>query len=302
MTTTLQPQDRERVAGRLLRSSERHSYDPVVDLDWTTPLDPALPAMPLHRVSLYGTPLWESLDERQRVLLSWHEMGEHHQRRPLVRDHPDAGPAAVRLRPGPADRARAVRPDRGRRRDPARGDVRPGRRRCSAPGARYRPASPAAPLGRLFKTIAARPALFAPTLVAEETLDRLQREMRRRGRPAAADPGGVAGSTSRRRPGTSRTPGRRCCARRRKLGRAELARHRHVAAIAGLLIVDGFVDPAVYRSVDLDPATAVAQARGNAYRRETRRWMGEKVTTFLSEAGMIGGPSTALWRRAGLIG
>src|SRR5256885_1993082 len=82
MTATLQvtsagtlrtAQDRERVATRLLRSSARHSYDPVVDLDWATPLDPTVPAMPLHRTSLYCTPLWETLDEERRVQLSWHE-------------------------------------------------------------------------------------------------------------------------------------------------------------------------------------------------------------------------------------
>ena len=61
------------VAERLLRASEKHSLDPDVEVDWTAPLDPALPAVPLHRVSLNGIPLWEAMTHEQRVQLSWHE-------------------------------------------------------------------------------------------------------------------------------------------------------------------------------------------------------------------------------------
>ena len=63
-------QDREKVAARLLRASERLSYDPVTDIDWDQPLDPTLFAIPEHRVSLYGTEMWERMPHEQRVALS----------------------------------------------------------------------------------------------------------------------------------------------------------------------------------------------------------------------------------------
>ena len=47
---------------------------------------------------------------------------------------------------------------------------------------------------------------------------------------------------------------------------------------------------------------AVRQARANPHARETRTWMAERVTEFLGAAGMIGGRSGPLWRRAGLVG
>ena len=51
------------VAGRLLRSSARHSYDPEVDIDWSAPIDPTLWGMQPERMSLYGTHLWDRMTE-----------------------------------------------------------------------------------------------------------------------------------------------------------------------------------------------------------------------------------------------
>jgi hypothetical protein len=46
---------------------------PAVDIDWDAPLDPQKTWPPEHRVSLYGTPLWATLDQDGRRELAKHE-------------------------------------------------------------------------------------------------------------------------------------------------------------------------------------------------------------------------------------
>ena len=308
MTATLQAssspavraaQDRERLATRLLRSSERHSYDPVVDLDWAAPLDPTVPAMPLHRLSLYGTPLWESLDDERRVQLSWHEWAsitsvglwfEVILMQGLLRYVYDRSPHSAHAQYGLTEVG-----------DETRHAVMFGRiAEQLAPGARYRPSARVHSLGRLFKTLGSGPAFFSATLVAEETLDRLQRDMQ-------DDPSILALTRDSSRIHVTEEARHVSYAREAvlrqtpQLGRAALSWHRQVAAIAATLIVDSFVDPAVYTAVGLDSAEAVRQVKASPYHAATRRWMGEKVTAFLRDTGMIGGSSTLLWRRASLI-
>jgi hypothetical protein len=77
--------------------------------------------------------------------------------------------------------------------------------------------------------------------------------------------------------------------------------HRHVCAVISCLIIDSMVDPRVYASVGIKPSEGRAAAMANPNYQATRRWMGEKITAFLKENGLIGGPSTLLWKRAHLI-
>src|SRR5579885_771878 len=65
---------RTRTALRLLGSSAKNSYDPLTDIDWDAPVRTDLAMMPLERVSLYGTPLWDRMSPEQRVQLARHEM------------------------------------------------------------------------------------------------------------------------------------------------------------------------------------------------------------------------------------
>src|SRR3954454_9603616 len=64
---------RHATAARLLKSSAKKSYDPAVDIDWYAPLPADRIWVPEHRVSLYGTDLWERLTPEQRVALGKHE-------------------------------------------------------------------------------------------------------------------------------------------------------------------------------------------------------------------------------------
>ncbi len=64
---------RERIAGRLLRSTAARSYDPELDIDWSAPPEEGKIYLPEHRSTLYGTALWDRLTPDQRRELGKHE-------------------------------------------------------------------------------------------------------------------------------------------------------------------------------------------------------------------------------------
>ena len=65
---------RNQVSERLLKGSVRKSYAPVVDIDWEAPLDPDKFFLPPRIVSLYGTPLWDSMSREEQIELSRQEL------------------------------------------------------------------------------------------------------------------------------------------------------------------------------------------------------------------------------------
>ncbi len=292
-------QDREQVAGRLLRSSAKLSYDPETDLDWEQELDPSLFAIPEHRVSLYGTPLWDQMSQEQRVQLSWHEFAstasvglwfEIILMQGLLRYAYDQDPHTQHIQYCLTEIG-----------DETRHSVMFARAAQKlAPGSRYRAPRLTHELGRLYKSISVGPSLFASVLVAEETLDRLQREtLDTPGLlPFAQQVCKIHVTEEARHVAYARTAVERQVPR---LTRRQLAWHRTQTLVTSVFVVESFRDPAVYTAVGLDRDEAVRQARTNPYARETRRWMAERVTGFLTDAGMIAGPTSALWRRAGLV-
>jgi hypothetical protein len=76
MTSAVKPagRGREDFSDRLLKGSVKKSYEPVVDIDWDAPLDPDKFYLPPRVVSLYGTPLWDSMTRAQRIELSRQEL------------------------------------------------------------------------------------------------------------------------------------------------------------------------------------------------------------------------------------
>ena len=291
--------DKDLVATKLLRRSALDSHDPLTEVDWDAPLDPTLPAMPLHRVSLFGTELWEQMPHAQRVQLSWHELAscmsvglwfELILMQALLRYAYDRDPH----RP----HAQYALTEVG---DETRHAIMFARAADAlAPGARYRPRPAVHQLGRLFKTVAAGPSLFASVLVAEETLDRAQREIVADDTllPLARQVSAIHVTEESRHVAYARTAVARQLPR---LNRAELAWHRTATAVTSAFVVDSFLDPRVYANVGLDGATALAQARANPHHHANRVWMGERITEHLRAAGVIGGPSTLVWKRAHLV-
>ena len=288
--------DRDVVAGRLLKASALRSYDPVTDLDWTAELDPDLPALPLHRVSLYGTPLWEQMSHHQRVQLSWHEFAsissvglwfELILMQGLLRYAYDRDPLSPNVQYCLTEVGDETRHSVMFARAAER----------LAPGVRYRPSRLVHQLGRLYKTTCGGPMLFASVLVAEETLDRLQRELMddETCLPFARDVARIHVTEEARHDAYARTAVSRQVPR---LSRPALAWHRLATAVTSAFVVTSFLDPAVYEAVGLDRREAVRQARANPHHRGTRRWTAERVVSFLGEHDLVTGP---VWKRVGLL-
>lgn len=65
---------RAEFAERLLKGSVRKSYAPIVDIDWDAPPEPDKFFLPPTAVSLYGTPIWESMSRAEQIELSRQEL------------------------------------------------------------------------------------------------------------------------------------------------------------------------------------------------------------------------------------
>lgn len=294
------PPDRDKTAARLLGSSAKNSFDPVLDIDWDAPAVAGRWHMQPERISLFGTPMWESLSEEQRIELSKHEvvsiariglwfevllMGM------LAAHAYDQDPASAHTQYALTEIG-----------DETRHSVMFARFADGHGGAEYKVHPVAHRLGKLFRLLAPTgPSMWAGTLVAEELLDRLQRETM---------------NDERLQPLTRMISRIHVIeeARHVRFAREELVAemaashwgpkrwfHRVFAAAAAGVIVSGLVSPQVYAAVGLDPRAARRQARANPNYRATTLWMGEKILPFLDEVGMINRTARALYRRAGLL-
>lgn len=289
---------REVTGQRLLAASARHSFDPDVEVDWDAPLRDGMPFMPLQRVSLYGTPLWDQLSTEQRIELSKHEIAsvmsvglwfEVILMHMLCRYVYDCD-----LRRAHSQYALTEVGDETRH------SVMFARAVSKLECPDYRPGPALHQLGRLFGHVVASASMFASVLVAEEVTDRLQREMMHDEslQPLTRTISRIHVIEEGRHVRYAREELARLMP---QLSRAELAWHRSVTSIAAYLIIDNLVQPRVYRAVGIDPRLGRRVAVRNPCHRQTRRWMGEKVVSYLDEVGMIG-PTRAIWRKAGLIG
>ena len=290
--------DRQRTAMRLLVSSAHRSFDPATDLDWAAELDPDLPYLPPHRVSLYGTDLWRGLSQPQRVELSRHEVASIMQvglwfelilMQMLLRYAYDQDPREPHTQYALTEIG-----------DETRHSVMFGRAAEKLGTPRYGPPRWVHNLGRFYKATAGGPAMFAPVLVAEEILDRLQRE-------AMADDGvqplirGINQIHVVEEARHVRYAREELARMMPRLSRAQLRRQRAVVALVCYLLADSLIDPRVYQAVGIEPSAGRAAARANPQHRESLRWMAAKIMPFLREVGIVGGPSEALYRKAFLI-
>ncbi|GAA2989567.1 P-aminobenzoate N-oxygenase AurF [Actinokineospora diospyrosa] len=286
------------MSARLLEASARTSYDPFVDIDWAAPLHPDKAYMPLERVSLYGTDLWRGLSHEQRIELSKHEIAsiagvglwfEIILMQLLVRYAYDLDPRTPH--------AQYALTEIG---DETRHSIMFAKAIARFDAPNYGPGKLLHNLGRVYKAIAGGPSMFASVLVAEEATDRLQRSTMddTTMQPLIRMVNRIHVIEEARHVRYAReevvrgVPG---------LNRAELEWHRLATAATAIAVMDAMVNPRVYKAVGIAPRVGRAAALANPEFRETRRWMVEKVVEFLTGTGMIGGPSKALWRKAGLL-
>jgi len=291
---------REKTAKRLLGSSSRNSYDPALDIDWDAAETPGMWHIAPERTSLFGTALWKSLTEDQQIELTKHEvisiarvglwfeillMG-------MLASHAyDQDPAS--------EHTQYALTEIG---DETRHSVMFARWADKYGGKEYKPHPAVHLLGKVFRLVAPTgPSMWAATLVAEELLDRLQRE----------------GMADERIQPLTRMVSRIHVieeARHVRFAREELQRematarrgpalwfHQTFAALAAAFIAGSLISPKVYEAVGLDSEQAARIARGNPNFHETKAWMAEKIIPFLDEVGMVNPVARLIYRRAHLI-
>lgn len=291
-------EQREKTATRLLGSSSKNSYDPFLDIDWEAPADPSLGYLPFEHVSLYGTPLWDAMTPEQRVELSRHELAsiaatglwfEMILIQMLSRYAFDLDPQSAHMHYTMTEIG-----------DETRHIVMFAKSIKSIGAPTYRPNRLVHNLARIYKATSGGTALFAPVLVAEEVTDRLQR---------------VTMNDESIQP-LIRMVNRIHVveeARHVRFAREEVARlmqtsgpvrtliNNTLAAIVAAFVVTSLVSPDVYRAVGLDPKEATRVARKNPNYRASRRFLGEKIMTFLRQHGMVTWSARPFYRAAGLI-
>jgi hypothetical protein len=290
--------DREATAERLLRSSLDHSYEPGIDIDWEAPLVEGAWGIPPHRVSLYGTELWEGLSEEQRRTLSVHELCsiarigiwfEMILMQMLLRYSYDRDPRRRHIQYALVEIA-----------DECRHSVMFAKmaERYGVPD--YAPRRVTHELGRLFKTIASGPAMFAGTLFVEEILDQLQREAMRDEtvQPLTRMVNKIHVTEEARHVRYAREELMRIMPR---TNAAQRAVARYLSARIAFVVARNLIHRDVYRSVGIDPDAGHKAALANPHHQAMLRWSARKLVPFLREQGIIGGPMEVLWRKAHLI-
>ena len=294
----LRVNDREKTAERLLRSSAKSSYDPEVDLDWDAELDESLPYVPFHRCSLYGTHLWDRLDEQQRIELSKHEFAsvasvgmwfEMLLMQMLLKDVYSADPRTNHVHYALTEVA---------------DECRHSTMFAKAVERVGAPAYGAVPLlhqgGKLLVAAASGPSMYASILVAEEVLDRFQREQMHdeQVQPLVRMVNRIHVLEEARHVTFAREEVVR---RMRECNAAQRAYHRYMTALVSFCVVRSLLNPRLYASVGLAPKEAHRTALRNPHYQENLRWCGEKIMGFLDEVGLVGKPGLHLWKRAHLL-
>ncbi|TFV65694.1 UNVERIFIED_ORG: diiron oxygenase [Bacillus sp. AZ43] len=292
------PVDREALSARLLGSAAKKSYDPVVDIDWTAPIPEHLYGLSPEWSTLYGTPMWDSLSEEQRVTLTIHEycsisgVGiwfECLLMQLVLRDIYGDDPAQPHVQWALTEIA-----------DECRHSVMFARTAETFGAPSYQPPAAIQKLGKAYAARADGPAAYAAILVAEEILDIFQRDLMKdeRVQPLTRATSQIHVVEEARHMRFAREEIAR---RTPQLSSWQLRKHRTLVAACAAIVAENLVQPEVYASVGLDPKEARAVARANPHYRDKLRDASAGLVAFLREVGLVAGPSELLWKRAGLV-
>lgn len=290
--------DRERTAGRLLKSSADKFYDPDVDIDWDAPIAEDKYFHPERRISLYGTPLWEQMTPEQRRELGKHETAsiastgiffEVLLMQMLLKQVYKHDPTTDHVHYMLTEIA-----------DECRHSTMFGKacKRFGVPA--YGPRKWIKALARVLPVVGRGPSVYAAILVAEEILDRMQREnMNDEGlQPLIRMVNRIHVLEEARHVTFARQEVAQGMA---EAGWLAKQYHRVLAAVVSYFVVLSLVNPRVYEAVGLNKREAWKAAKANPHFQETVRFWGERIMAFLKEADLVGGPSMLLWRRSMLL-
>jgi hypothetical protein len=289
---------RERTGERLLRSSAKRSFDPIVDVDW----DAAQPAgvfyAPPQCSSLYGTELWEQMTPEQRVQLTKHEVAsiasvgiwfEEILMQMLLRHAYDRDLTRKDTQWTLTEIA-----------DECRHSVMFATMIKTFGCPNYGVKRLTHELGRIFKAISNNVLTFAGTMYVEEILDSFQRAAMddESLQPIVRQVSRIHVIEEARHISFAREESLRA------LERSGRIRRVYNRILIGMIVHDAttaLINPRVYAEVGLDPSVAVAAANANPHWQQTKTRAAEKVLGFFDECGLIGRENRWLMRRAGVI-
>ncbi|TCO55084.1 AurF N-oxygenase family protein [Actinocrispum wychmicini] len=291
--------DRETTAQRLLQSSAKLSYDPVVDIDWAAPLAEDKMFIPEHTVSLYGTKLWDGMSREQRIELSKQEMVntvsvgiwfEIILMQMLLRMSYQRDPTTHHVRYALTEIA-----------DECRHSTMFAMLIDKVGETPYRNHALLQHPAHALPLILRGAPMWVATLIGEEIFDAVQREHLHDDsiQPLVRAVMRIHVTEEARHVRYARED------LLRKLDRSSWPTReftRHVVAVGALLMWQLLARPAQYARAGLpDPRRAAAIARNNPHRREVMTEASGRLVRFLRDADLIAGPSQMLWKRAGML-
>ncbi|GAA1968529.1 diiron oxygenase [Amycolatopsis minnesotensis] len=290
--------DRETTAERLLRSSAKLSYDPEVDVDWDAPLAEGKLFIPERTVSLYGTRIWARMSHEQRVELSKQELVntvsvgiwfEIILMQLLLRMSYRKDPTTRHVQYALTETADECRHSTMFAMLIERVGERPYRNHPLLQGPAH-----ALPL------ILRGAPMWVATLIGEEIFDAIQRDHLHDEsiQPLVRAVMRIHVTEEARHVRYARED---LVRRLQRANRVEKEFSRHVVAIGALLLSTLLTRREAYARAGLPPREAAKAARNNPHRREVLTEAAGRLVRFLREADLIGGPSVAIWRRAGML-
>ncbi|KAA0022311.1 diiron oxygenase [Antrihabitans cavernicola] len=283
---------------RLLQSSARKSYDPLVEVDWEAPIPDDLYGMTPEWCSLYGTDLWESMTQEQRITLTTHEAAsiagtglwfEMILMQMILRDVYDQDPSSPHVQFALTEIADECRHSTMFAKSAERFGV-----------PSYRPKWWVHQAARVFKTVASGSLAYGGTLFAEEVLDMMQRDFMRddRVQPITRTVSKIHVLEEARHIRFAREETVRRLEDSNWVGRAGV---QLVLGITAYFILTSLVNDKVYAAAGLDVKEAKKAAKNNEHYHRKLREGCSKTVEFLDVVGLIGGPSKFLLRRAHII-
>ncbi|WP_111509908.1 AurF N-oxygenase family protein [Mycobacterium kyogaense] len=290
--------DRAQKADRLLDGSMRRSYDSSIDIDWDAPQDPDVFYLPEEGISLFGTPMWESMPHRQRVELSRQEVANMLSRGVWFENTLNQGLFRAMLYQDPS--ARDVHYALTEIGDETRHMIMFGRGATAIGAQPYRLSKLEAFTVQLFPIAYKGLALWVAALCGEEILDDLQRK-------SAHDPDIQPIVAQIFRIHSAEEARHIRYAREgvlRRLERAawwERAFVRQMNGIAAIVLRRIMYNKDVYRRAGLDPEEAMRQARANEPVNASRREAFAPLYHFLVDNGLMGWVSRLMWRKQGFL-
>ena len=287
---------REDISLRLLKGSAKKSYEPVVDIDWDAPLAEDKYFVPPQMSSLYGTPLWEQMSQRQRFELSrqefvnylsmgiWFEnMLNQSLLRGMIHSSPTAHTTFYELT------------ELG---DEARHMLMFGRAIERVGVEPFWPTGNAARRVNAMAFVFRGPMLWIAALVGEEIFDALQRRILEDGddvQPLVQRVMRIHVTEEARHIQFARD------GIRRDVGSLSPRMRWLLANLHGLgarLYLQNFTRRGLYQRVGLDGAEAQRQARANPHFHAVQRTGFASLGDFLDDVGLMGPMARRMWKRS----